>query len=142
LNISADSSFIVALYLVDSHSLDARRRMAAKPLVVLTPINRVELAHAVHYQVFRARITLAEAVRALRAFEEDCGRGVWASLDLPARIWATAIDLARRHSPALGVRTLDSLHVACALEFGADKFWTFDERQAKLAKTVGLDTSP
>jgi predicted nucleic acid-binding protein len=36
------------------------------------------------------------------------------------------------------VRTLDSLHVASALELKADRFWTFDERQAKLAKVVGL----
>jgi len=33
---------------------------------------------------------------------------------------------------------LDSLHVACALELKADRFWTFDERQAKLAKAEGL----
>ena len=52
------------------------------------------------------------------------------------------VDLARRYGPTLGVRTLDSLHVACALELGADKFWTFDERQAKLAEAVGLDVSP
>jgi predicted nucleic acid-binding protein len=39
------------------------------------------------------------------------------------------------------VRTLDSLHVACALELKADRFWTFDERQAKLARARGLRTS-
>jgi predicted nucleic acid-binding protein len=39
------------------------------------------------------------------------------------------------------VRTLDSLHVACALELKAERFWTFDDRQARLAEVVGLDTS-
>ena len=34
--------------------------------------------------------------------------------------------------------TLDTLHVACALELGAERFWTFDARQAKLARAVGL----
>ena len=52
------------------------------------------------------------------------------------------LDLARRHGPTLGIRTLDSLHVACALELKAEKFWTFDERQARLAEAVGLDTNP
>jgi len=42
----------------------------------------------------------------------------------------------------LGVRTLDSLHVACALELKAERFWTFDERQARLAEAVGLNTNP
>jgi predicted nucleic acid-binding protein len=57
-------------------------------------------------------------------------------------MWETCIDLAKKFGLALGVRTLDSLHVACALELGADKFWTFDERQAKLAEAAGLDTTP
>jgi len=39
------------------------------------------------------------------------------------------------------VRTLDSLHVACALELKAERFWTFDERQAKLARVEGLKTT-
>jgi predicted nucleic acid-binding protein len=46
--------------------------------------------------------------------------------------------LGRRHSSRLGQRTLDTLHVAIALELNAERFWTFDERQAKLARAVGL----
>jgi len=49
-----------------------------------------------------------------------------------ARTWLADI------GPRLGVRTLDTLHVACALQFNAERFWTFDERQAKLAKVTGL----
>lgn len=56
-------------------------------------------------------------------------------------MWETSINLARRFGPTLGVRTLDSLHVACAMELSAQKFWTFDERQAKLAEAAGLDTT-
>jgi predicted nucleic acid-binding protein len=51
------------------------------------------------------------------------------------------LQLARQHGPNLGLRTLDSLDVACALELKADRFWTFDERQAKLVKGEGLKTS-
>ncbi len=49
--------------------------------------------------------------------------------------------LARTYVAKLGTRTLDSLHVAAALELKAERFWTFDERQAKLAKAVGLKVS-
>jgi len=49
--------------------------------------------------------------------------------------------MARRHGARLGMRTLDSLHVAAALELGAKSFWTFDERQAKLAAATALQTS-
>jgi predicted nucleic acid-binding protein len=41
----------------------------------------------------------------------------------------------------LGVRSLDTLHVASALELRAEGFWTFDERQKRLARAVGVKTS-
>jgi predicted nucleic acid-binding protein len=50
-------------------------------------------------------------------------------------------DLARRYGHRFGVRTLDTLRVACALSLKAEQFWTFDEPQAKFAKAVGLKTS-
>jgi len=37
-------------------------------------------------------------------------------------------------------RDLDTLHVASALELKAERFWTFDERQKRLARAVGLKT--
>jgi predicted nucleic acid-binding protein len=139
--IYADSSFVAPLYANDAHSTEARRRMASGPAVWLTPFNRVELAHAFYLQVFRARITAAEARLAWTDFEQDCARGILTPVNLSNSIWETSIDLARRYGPTLGVRTLDSLHVACALELKAQRFWTFDERQARLAEAVGLDTS-
>jgi predicted nucleic acid-binding protein len=111
------------------------------PVVCLTPLNRAELAHAIHYQVFRKRFSSSEASLAWRDFEEDCVQGIWSFVGLPERMWETSINLARRFGPTLGVRTLDSLHVACAMELSAQKFWTFDERQAKLAEAAGLDTT-
>ena len=38
------------------------------------------------------------------------------------------------------VRALDALHVACALEWGADLFASSDERQLTAAKDAGLKT--
>jgi predicted nucleic acid-binding protein len=141
LTILADSSFVASLYTIDAHTAAARTRMGTMPLVWLTPLNRAELAHALQRQVFRQRMSAAEATLAWRDFEGDCVQGVWVLMALPDPTWERSIDLARRFGPILGVRTLDSLHVACALELGVRKFWTFDERQARLAEAVGLDTT-
>lgn len=70
--------------------------------------------------------------------ESDKAAGLWLEVGIPDQAFSLCADLARRHGPKLGIRTLDSLHVACALELKAEKFWTFDERQAKLAKAEGL----
>jgi predicted nucleic acid-binding protein len=70
--------------------------------------------------------------------EEHASAGRWIPLPMPENAFELCADLARRYGPKLGIRTLDSLHVACALELKAERFWTFDERQAKLAKAVGM----
>ena len=73
--------------------------------------------------------------------EEHGLAGRWISLPMPEDAFELCADLARRYGPKFGMRALDTLHVACALELEAERFWTFDERQAKLAKAVGLKLS-
>jgi len=57
---------------------------------------------------------------------------------MPEQAFERCAEIGHRYGPKLGIRTLDSLHVACALELKAEQFWTFDERQGKLAKITGL----
>jgi predicted nucleic acid-binding protein len=97
--------------------------------------------HAIAQHVFRKEMSALEARRAQAELERDLGSGLWPKVNLPESVWETCAELARRHGPRLGVRTLESLHVAAALELGAKTFWTFDERQAKLAAVTGLQTS-
>ena len=141
MTIYADSSFIAPVYLADIHEPEALRRLGTQPAVWLTPFNRAELAHSLYQQVFRSRFSATEAHLAWKNFEQDCANGIWTPINLPERTWQTCADLARKHGPNLGVRTLDSLHVACALELKAQRFWTFDERQARLAEaSVSIQT--
>jgi predicted nucleic acid-binding protein len=86
-------------------------------------------------------ISALEARRAQAELERDLGSGLWLKIDLPGSVWDTSAELARRPGPRLGIRTGDNLHVAVALEFGAKVFWTFDERQAKLAAAEGRHAS-
>lgn len=57
-------------------------------------------------------------------------------------LWRAALnraaELSRIHTPTLGTRAADVLHVACALELKLRHFLTFDDRQRKLAAAVGL----
>lgn len=138
--VSIDSSLLFSLYVVDSKTPDAVKLFAARPEVWLTPLHRAELANAIQRYVFRHRLSEFEAGRIWKTFEDDCAMDAWELADFPNGAWGLSIDLARRHGPVLGLRTLDTLHVACALELGAERFWTFDERQTKLAEAVGLDT--
>jgi predicted nucleic acid-binding protein len=138
----ADTSFQISAYIIDLHSSAAVKKLAARPRICLTPFSRSEVANAIYRQAFIERLSLAESMRAWQSFESDCAAGVWELLAFPNRAWETCAELARKYAPTLGVRTPDSLHVASALELKAERFWTFDERQAQLAEAAGLDTNP
>jgi len=142
LTVYADSSFFVSSCIRDVHTHEVTVRMASGPQVLLTPFGRAEVANAIHRYVFRGAISAVDARSAWLQFEQDRLQGFWTEVGLPDGVWEASILLAERFGAILGIRTLDSLHVACALELRADKFWTFDDRQAKLARAVGLDTKP
>ena len=49
-----------------------------------------------------------------------------------------ARQLSQETTAKLGTRTADLLHVAAALELGADFLYSFDQQQRKLAQAVRL----
>jgi predicted nucleic acid-binding protein len=107
----------------------------------MTPLHVAEWTHAIEQHVFRKAISRSEADRLRQRFDEHRARGLWREVALPDRAFEVCSQLAQRHAARLGVRTLDTLHVASALELKAEHFWTFDQRQEKLAVTTGLKTS-
>jgi predicted nucleic acid-binding protein len=138
LNVYADSSFIVSLYVPDRHSAQARKLVAQQARIWLTPLHRVEWAHAVAQDLFQKEISAGEAQTVSAEFERDRKSRFWLEVSLPELAFERCLQLTLQCGSRLALRTLDTLHVACALELGAQRFWTFDERQAKLARAVGL----
>ncbi len=106
----------------------------------ITALHIAEWTHAIAQQVFRRQMTIAEADRLHRDFDDDRAARIWQTISVPETALEACADLGRRYGPKLGIRTLDSFHVACALELKTKRFWTFDDRQRKLAKAAGLDT--
>ena len=141
MTVYADTSFFVSLYVWDSHSLAARELVRPNLRVWFTPFHLTESFHAIAQQVFQGKISGDQAEAAYNDLRHDLSTGLWIETPVPEQAFTVSADLARRYGPKLGVRTLDSLHVACALELKAERFWTFDERQAKLARAEGLKTS-
>ncbi len=141
MSIYADSSFLVSVYVPDHHTLEAERRLASRPALWMTPLHLAEWAHAVEQHVFRKVASRSEADRFIQLFHDDRKQGLWKEVALPERAFEVCTQLAHQYAARLGVRTLDTLHVASALELKADEFWTFDERQKRLALSVGLRAS-
>ncbi len=140
MNVYVDTSFVVSVYLTDDHSAEARQRMASRPRCWLTALHRAEWAHAVERHIFQGHLSSHDAQKLYGDFEKDRAGGVWVEVNFPELAFDVCTQLARRHAARLGSRTLDALHVACALELKAESLWTFDQRQAKLARAEGLKT--
>ena len=136
----ADPSALLKLYLnePESRATTTWRTKLSGPLPV-THHGRVELVNGIALAAHRRFISEAALAAALAALDDDFETGRYRQTDL---LWRSALkragELSRQHTPAFGTRSLDVLHVAGALELGLRRFVSFDERQQKLARVVGL----
>jgi predicted nucleic acid-binding protein len=112
--------------------------MASRPVLWMTPLHVAEWTHAIEQHVFRKVMTRAEADRLADRFAEHRGRGLWKQIAVPELAFDVCAQLARKYAGQFGVRTLDTLHVASALELNSAEFWTFDDRQREVAQAAGL----
>jgi hypothetical protein len=114
-------------------------RKKARGALTLTHHGRVEIVNGICLAAFRKDISAEAMSDALASFEEDVQDGRYVQADL---LWRATLkraeDLSRKHTSVFGCRSLDVLHVASAMELRLKNFLTFDRRQQKLARAVGL----
>jgi predicted nucleic acid-binding protein len=136
----ADPSALLKLYLKEpeSRAMATWRVKHSAPLPV-TQHGRVEMINGIGLAAHRGFIAEPISAAALTALDDDFSQGRYIQADL---FWRAALkragDLSRKHTPTLGCRSLDVLHVASALELNIKYFVTFDVRQQQLARAVGL----
>ena len=135
-----DSGIIVKLYVKETNSLNAISLVGRYTAPhCLTHWQALEVKNAIRLKAFRNEISTEEMALSIRAFDQDIAAGRW---QFPAystlAVEQRADELSASYSAILGCRSLDIIHVAAALILGAKQFVTFDQRQASMAKHVGL----
>ena len=138
----ADTGFLLSLYGQDDHSATATGLVKPRPVFLLTPLGEMEFTNAIELQVFRKQWTRREAHSVRAEFERHQAVGVFRSETLQSEVWERALLLSRRYSAKLGTRSLDIIHVAAALALNPDVFFSFDERQRRLASAERLHVLP
>ena len=135
-----DPSALRRLYVHDAQSRAfCAWRARISGALSITLHGRAELVNSIALAVFRHDIPKNAADAALVDVSADMEQGRLVIADLPWRqAYEQATELSRVHTPVLGTRTLDVLHVASARVMGMRSFVTYDERQSALAKAVGL----
>lgn len=143
MNAYADTSFLLSLYGRDGNSPAAISLVRDdQPALLLTPFGEAEFTNAVELRVFFKQWTVREAKAVRDRFLQHLRAGVLRATDPPPNLFELVRTLARRHTSKLGTLTLDIVHVASALVLGPEVFYTFDRRQAKLARAEGLRVLP
>jgi predicted nucleic acid-binding protein len=130
---------LFSVYIADANfpAATAAMKTAALPLLV-TELGEFELLNAVGLRLFRKELKAGEAAAALGLFHKDIDTGIVRLFPLSSATFERARQLAGKHTPRMGTRALDVLHVASALALHADTFYTFDRNQARLAPILGL----
>lgn len=134
-----DTSFLVSLFSPDSNSISAALTMQkAIGRNVISTLTELEFANAMQLRIFRREISVMQANSSVGLFEQDLRDGVFQLKGLPDAVFERARKLSLQNTAKFGTRTADLVHVAAAVELGADYLYTFDQQQKKLAQALKL----
>jgi predicted nucleic acid-binding protein len=138
-----DTSALLKLYVREQGSELVQARVASQdhPLPIWE-IQKAELINALRLKVFWNEITLNQAETQIGLFENRLKRGLYAFPEIDRNSLMKRVLRLGAETPRLGCRTMDILHVACALEISAKEFLSFDQRQNALATHAGLKLTP
>lgn len=137
-----DTGVLVKLYVLEPNSDRAIEAVTGLGAVPYTQLHAFELRNALRAMEGRRAISAEQRRAALDAVDEDVAAGRLLAVRPPwPEIFSRAEHLSRDHAAATLARSLDILHVACALVQEASVFLTGDERQHRLADLAGLESA-
>lgn len=129
-----DSSALAKRYVEEEGSREVGELCLAATSLALSVICVPEIISALNRRVREKRLSAREYLAAKSRLSEEVADAVVINLT-PAVIVRT-ISLLETNP----LRALDAIHVACALEWGAEVFVSCDDRQIRAARRAGLRT--
>ena len=127
-----DSSAFAKRYVEEPGSQRVDDLCQATTVLALSVIGVPEIISALNRRVREKRLSRAHYSAIKARLSEEVADAV--IINLTPEVIARATALLEKHP----LRAMDALHVACALEWGAELFVTGDLRQYKAARSLGL----
>jgi len=139
LKIYLDTSALIKLYIIENGStlVDEIISENAVPLPVWD-LHVIEFHNALKLKIYRNELNDKEAIHLSLLFKERKKAGIYYTPELDREDHTELCLRCTDFSAEIGCRSLDIMHVAAASLFRAERFLTFDKRQAELAEKVGL----
>lgn len=129
-----DSSAFAKRYVEEEGSIQVERILQKASVLGLCVILPTEIISALNRKTREQLISLKDYRNVKRQLIRDIRDGT--VIQITPGVVSRSIKLLETSN----LRALDSLHVACALEWGADFFVTSDRRQFHAAETAGLQS--
>jgi len=134
-----DTSVLVSMHIRDANTSAALILIrGTEEALMMSPLAEFETVNAFNLRVFRKEMLPMNRDHAVRDLDDDVQSGLLTLLPIPDGAFARARALAQTLTPTIGVRALDLLHVAAALELGVSSLFTFDQKQHRTAQAAGL----
>ncbi len=135
-----DTGVLLKLYLPEPRAAEAVAFVdASTNNPPVTCLHELEMLSALRQKVGRGELMQTECDALIAQVESDLTTGVNERVTVSwPDVFATAEALSAAHGGGTLCRSLDTLHVALALELGATEFCTFDQRQSRMAEAAGL----
>ncbi len=138
-----DTSAFVKLYFLEEGSDFVQSCVTSQddPLPVWDVLE-AEMLNACRLKAFWGDITPAQADQQIALFEQRLRRGQYHVAEIDRSALMGSFRSLCCLTPQLGCRTMDILHVACALQLAPARFLSYDDRQRSLATHAGLSVLP
>jgi predicted nucleic acid-binding protein len=139
-----DTGVLLKLYLPEPRAAEAVAFVNASPgKPPVNPLHEHEMRSALRQKAGRGELTQSECDALIAQVQSDLTTGVHERVTVSwPDVFATAESLSAAYGVGTLCRSLDTLHVALALELGATEFCTFDLRQSRMAAAAGLAVIP
>ncbi len=135
-----DTGVLLKLYLPEPRAAEAATFVNDSPgTPPVNHLHELEMRSALRQKAGRGEVTQTECEALIAQVESDLTTGVHERVTVSwPDVFATAEALSAAHGVPTLCRSLDTLHVALALELGATEFCSFDLRQSRMAAAAGL----
>jgi len=129
-----DSSAFAKRYVEEEGSREVDALCLAASTLALSVVCVPEIISALNRRLREKRLSARDYLAAKSRLSEEVADAV--IINLTPEVIARMVYLLEGNP----LRALDAIHIACALEWGAELFVSCDDRQIKAARRAGLST--
>ena len=138
-----DSSAFLKLFLNEEGSTTVYKIVTSQDYPIpVWDLQEMEMLNAFQFKIFLGQMTPEDAEFQTATFDKSKAQGHYFFPEINRPELSYTFRELSKKTAELGCRTLDIMHVACALQLEPTAFISFDQRQRTLASRAGLNVLP